>query len=274
MTTYVKPNEIIKPSLIVEEDFSLNYNEQKLEEFIHKLVKSKIVKERIKPKVILWDKKSKNNEEDDDTPQEQITLQEIINFMNNDVSLEKYDYILFEKFKNYFRQHPSLEYHRFGERHQDLIKRLNLDIYMNSKVLKACSCQGYSELIKELFLYVFNDFLQNPEKPNMTQRFINFVIGFNENISQSQITILGNTLGCAKEKTAMDENVFFEYYLNLYKRMNPSFQTNYVEIESTDSSIDGQRYTFSQNNKKDKLKKQREERGDIEDSDFWDVIHI
>lgn len=82
-------------------------------------------------------------------------------------------------------------------------------------------------------------------------------------------------MACVKEKTAMDENVFFEYYLNLYKRMNPSFQTNYVEIESTDrKTIDGQIYQIQENNKKDKLKKQKDKHGDIEDSDFWDVIHI
>lgn len=268
MTTYAKQNEIMNPPLIAEADFSLNYDETKLEEFIHKLLKNKIVKEKTKHKIIVWDKS--NNEKE----QEEITLQEIINFMNNDICIDKYEYVLFEKLKNYFRQHPSLEYHRFGKRHQDLIKRLNLDIYQNSKVLKECSHQNYSELIKELFLYIFNDFLLNQEKPSMAQRFINFVIGFNEPLTQSQINILGDTLACAKEKTAMDENVFFEYYLNLYKKMNPSFQTNYIEISSTDNLIDGQIYTFSQNSKKDKLKKQREEYGDIEDSDFWDVIHI
>ena len=271
MTTYLKPNEIMNPPLIAEADFPLNYNETKLEEFIHKLLKSKIVKEKTKHKIILWDK-SKNETKENE--QNEITLQEIINFMNNDICIDKYEYVLFEKLKNYFRQHPSLEYHRFSKRYHILIKRLDLDIYQNSKVLKECSCQGYSELIKELFLYIFNDFLLNQEKPSMTQRFINFVIGFNEPLTQSQINILGDTLACTKEKTAMDENVFFEYYLNLYKKMNPNFQTNYIEISSTDNSIDGQTYTFSQNSKKDKLKKQREEYGDIEDSDFWDVIHI
>lgn len=263
MTTYAKQSDVIKPPTLGKDDFLINYDEKKIENLIHKIIKGKIVKKLTPKQVITYDRKTEKKEQDE------ITVQEIINFMNQDVCIDKYEYVLFEKLKNYFRNNPSLEYHRFGTKRHSLITKLNLDIYENSKVLKECSNQQYSELIKELFLYNINYFLNNPEELSISQKFINFVLGNPTTLlSRSQIDFLGNTLKCVREKTKMDDNVFFEYYLNMYKKMNPYFEFNYTEVKSVEEN------TYYMSVQEYERKKEREELVDIEDSDFLDVIHI